>query len=31
MENLRLNNFILWCKGWYHPVKDELAIFEQAK
>lgn len=31
MENLRLNNFILWCKGWYRPVKDELPIFEQAK
>ena len=31
MEDLRLNNFILWCKGWYCPVKDELSIFEQAK
>lgn len=31
MENLRLNNFILLCKGWYRPVKDELPIFEQAK
>lgn len=31
MEGLRLNNFILWCKGWYRPVKDELPIFEQAK
>jgi hypothetical protein len=31
MENLRLNNFILWCKGWYWPVKYELPIFEQAK
>ena len=30
MENVRLNNFILWCKGWYESVNDEMDILDQA-
>ena len=28
--NPRLNNFILWCKGWYIPTDKYIDIFEQA-
>lgn len=27
----RLNNFILWCKGWYVPTKNEDFIFQAQK
>ena len=27
----RLNNFILWCKGWYNPTYDEMNEFDMAK
>lgn len=30
-ENVRLNNFILWCKNWYQPINKDMPIFEQAK
>lgn len=30
-ENVRLNNFILWCKGWYEPVSSEMDIYSQAR
>ena len=30
-ENVRLNNFILWCKGWYRPVSSEMDVYSQAK
>lgn len=26
----RLNNFILWCKGWYESVNNEMDIFDEA-
>ena len=29
-KTYRLNNFILWCKGWYIPVNPELSLFSQA-
>ena len=29
MDKVRLNNFILWCKGWYEPTKEQ-DLFEQA-
>ena len=25
----RLNNFILWCKGWYESVNNEMDIFDE--
>lgn len=31
MDKVRLNNFILWCKGWYQPINKDMSIFEQAK
>jgi hypothetical protein len=31
MDKIRLNNFILWCKGWYQPINKDMSIFEQAK
>lgn len=31
MNKNRLNNFILWCKGWYVPVNENISLFEQAK
>lgn len=30
-DNLRLNNFILWCKNWYEPVNKDMNVFDQAK
>ena len=30
-ENVRLNNFILWCKGWYKPISSEMDIYSQAR
>ena len=30
-NNLRLNNFILWCKNWYVPVNKNMNIFDQVK
>lgn len=30
MKKVRLNNFILWCKGWYESVNDEMDILDQA-
>lgn len=30
-ENVRLNNFILWCKGWYRPVYSGMDIYSQAR
>lgn len=29
-DNPRLNNFILWCKGWYIPTDKYCDIFDQA-
>lgn len=26
----RLNNFILWCKGWYEPTDSTMDIFDEA-
>lgn len=32
MENkVKLNNFILWCKGWYEPVDNKVNIITQAQ
>ena len=32
MENkIRLNNFILWCKGWYQPIKTGMDFVTQAQ
>lgn len=31
MDKVRLNNFILWCKNWYEPVKDKEDIIVQAQ
>lgn len=30
-NNLRLNNFILWCKNWYDPIDKNMNVFDQAK
>jgi hypothetical protein len=30
-KNLRLNNFILWCKNWYSPIDKNMNVFDQAK
>lgn len=30
-EIQRLNNFILWCKGWYKPIQKDLSLFEQVR
>lgn len=30
-ENLRLNNFILWCKNWYDPIDKNMNVFDQVK
>lgn len=30
-DNLRLNNFILWCKNWYEPIDKNMNVFDQAK
>ncbi len=31
MEKIRLNNFILWCKGWYQPIKTDMDFVAQAQ
>jgi hypothetical protein len=31
MKKVRLNNFILWCKGWYESVNDEMDIITEAR
>lgn len=31
MENTRLNNFILWCKGWYEPIDNSVDAITQAR
>lgn len=30
-EKPRLNHFILWCKGWYKPIKKDMDFFEQVR
>ena len=30
-EKVRLNNFILWCKGWYQPIKTDMDFIAQAQ
>ena len=30
-KNLRLNNFILWCKNWYDPINKDMNVFDQVK
>lgn len=30
VENSRLNNFILWCKGWYESIDSNVDIFDEA-
>ena len=30
-NNLRLNNFILWCKNWYEPINKDMNVFDQVK
>lgn len=29
-KEVRLNNFILWCKGWYEPVNEKDTVFDCA-
>ena len=31
MDNVRLNHFILWCKGWYQPINDRRNMLEEAQ
>ena len=31
MNKVRLNNFILWCKGWYEPIKEDIDFIVQAQ
>ena len=31
MDNVRLNHFILWCKGWYQPVNDRREMLKEAQ
>lgn len=31
MEKIRLNNFILWCKGWYQPIQPDVDFITQAQ
>ena len=31
MDKARLNNFILWCKGWYQPTKTDMDFIIQAQ
>lgn len=31
MDEVRLNNFILWCKNWYQPIDNKMDIITQAK
>lgn len=30
-NKVRLNNFILWCKGWYLPIKVDMDLITQAQ
>ena len=31
MNNIKLNNFILWCKNWYQPIDDSVDIITEAR
>ena len=31
MDKVRLNHFILWCKGWYQPIKTDADFITQAQ
>ena len=31
MDKVRLNHFILWCKGWYQPIKTDMDFIVQAQ
>ena len=31
MDKIRLNHFILWCKGWYEPIDNKIDIITQAR
>lgn len=31
MDKIRLNHFILWCKGWYEPIDNKVDIITQAR
>lgn len=31
MNKVRLNNFILWCKGWYEPIDNKVDVITQAR
>ena len=31
MDKVRLNNFILWCKGWYQPIDNSMDIITEAR
>lgn len=31
MDKVRLNNFILWCKGWYEPIDNRTNLIAQAQ
>jgi hypothetical protein len=31
MNNVRLNHFILWCKGWYQPINDRREMLKEAQ
>ena len=31
MDKVRLNNFILWCKGWYQPITTNMDFITQAQ
>lgn len=30
-KKIRLNNFILWCKGWYQPIDNRVDIITEAR
>ena len=30
-KEVRLNNFILWCKNWYDPIDKNMNVFDQVK
>lgn len=31
MNKVRLNHFILWCKGWYQPIDNRVDIITEAR
>lgn len=31
MNNIRLNHFILWCRGWYRPVSNKRDMLKEAQ